>query len=93
MNTADFGVFLPGATEEDARNVGERVRSRISATWFLPNSDQEALTVRIAGIVFQSELFFDDMFRATQDLLAESPDSNIVLSHWPRGSHEAIWTN
>jgi diguanylate cyclase (GGDEF)-like protein len=93
MNAADFGVFLPGATEEDARSVGERIRSRISANSFLPGDAGQVLTVRVAGVVFKDELFFDDMFRTTQDLLDEHPDSNVVLSRWPRGSDDAVWAN
>jgi GGDEF domain-containing protein len=93
VNAADFGVFLPGATEEDARNVGERIRSRISANSFLPGDAGQVLTVRVAGLVFRDELFFDDMFRATQDLLDEHPNSNVVLSRWPLGSGQAVWAN
>lgn len=93
MNAADFGVFLPGATEEDARNVGERIRSRISANSFLPGNAGQLLTVRVAGVVFKDELFFDDMFRATQDLLDEHPNSDVVLSRWPLGSGQAVWAH
>jgi diguanylate cyclase (GGDEF)-like protein len=93
MNAADFGVFLPGATEEDARNVGERIRSRISTNSFLPGNANQILAVRVAGVVFKDELLFEDMFRAAQDLLDEHPDSNIVLSRWPRDSQGAAWMN
>jgi diguanylate cyclase (GGDEF)-like protein len=93
MNAADFGVFLPGATEEDARNAGKRILERISANWFLPGDADQTLTVRVAGVVFKDELLFDDMFRAAQDLFDERPGSNVVLSHWPRRPHEAVWTN
>jgi diguanylate cyclase (GGDEF)-like protein len=93
MNTADFGVFLPGATTEDAQNVGERIRARISADWLLPDDADQVLTVRVAGVVFKDELLFDDMFRAAQDLFDEHPDSNVVLARWPRGPHEAVWAN
>jgi diguanylate cyclase (GGDEF)-like protein len=84
IDPSDFGVFLPGATEEDARNVGDRVSKQIAAAWVVRDNDRQSLDVRVAGIVFQRELLFDEMFRATRDLLPKRSVTNMILSQWPR---------
>lgn len=86
VGPADFGVFLPGATEEDARNVGDRILEEIASAWIVPDDGRQNLDVRVAGILFERELLFDEMFRATQDLLARRPGANMTLSQWPQTS-------
>jgi diguanylate cyclase (GGDEF)-like protein len=94
IDPADFGVFLPGATEEDARNVGDRVYRQIAAAWVVRDNDRQSLDVRVAGIVFQHDLLFDEMFRATQDLLPTHSGTNMILSQWPqRPRSQPGWTN
>jgi diguanylate cyclase (GGDEF)-like protein len=94
IDPADFGVFLPGATEEDARNVGDRVCKKIASAWIVTGDDRKNLDVRVAGIVFQRELLFDEMFRATQDLLPKRSGTNMILSQWPRTPrNQPGWTN
>jgi GGDEF domain-containing protein len=94
IDPADFGVFLPGATDEDARNVGDRVSKQIASAWVVTGDDRQNLDLRVAGIVFQRELLFDEMFRATQDLLPKRPSAKMVLSEWPRTPHsQPGWTN
>ena len=66
----EFGVFLPGATENNAAHVAERIRSVISETLFEPGGAQCGLTVSVGAVVFESQLAFDDLFRAADAVLA-----------------------
>ena len=66
----EFGVFLPGATENNAAHVAERIRSVISETLFEPGGAQCGLTVSVGAVVFESQLAFDDLFRAADAVLS-----------------------
>jgi len=66
----EFGVFLPGATENNAAHVAERIRSVISETLFEPGGKQCSLSVSVGAVVFESQLAFDDLFRAADTVLS-----------------------
>lgn len=77
-----FGVFLPGATSQDAKEIGERVRDAVGQIYFAPKGDKDVLTIRVGGVVFEHELAFEDMFRSAEELLLEAQDeANLALSH------------
>ena len=65
----EFGVFLPGATEINAAHVAERIRSVISQTLFEPGGTRCSLSVSLGAVVFESQLAFDDLFRAANTVL------------------------
>ncbi|QPC95131.1 diguanylate cyclase [Mesorhizobium sp. INR15] len=76
-----FGVFLPGASEDDARNVGERIRESVSRIYFAPQGAEEILAVKVGGVVFEQELAFEDMFRPAEErLFAAQPGDKFELS-------------
>lgn len=86
----EFGVFLPGAGEEQALAVGERIRAGVNAAYFTPANEAGMLEVRVGGVVFENDLSFDDMFRATEQLLAEGgPADRMRLSFIDRGERPA----
>jgi diguanylate cyclase len=66
----EFGVFLPGASEPNATRVAERIRSVISETLFEPGGRQCDLSVTVGAVVFESQLAFDDLFRAADSVLS-----------------------
>ena len=74
----EFGVFLPGATREQAETVAERIRIGVSSSLLEPNGARHELSVSIGGAVFQRRLSFPDLFRvADQQLyLAKSGGRN-----------------
>ena len=77
-----FGVFLPGATEQNAMEVGNRIRARVEQVYFAPKGDEDVLTISIGGVVFESELGFEDMLRSAQEHLTGSdPTAGLQLSH------------
>lgn len=76
-----FGVFLPGASQENALEVGERIRAGVSDVCFAPGGEADLLHVSVGGVVFERELGFEDMFRAADRLLLEAgPAERLRLS-------------
>ncbi|MFZ2103498.1 MAG: GGDEF domain-containing protein [Oricola sp.] len=79
-----FGLFLPGATEAEARDVAERVVKSVRGVYFAPASASDAVSVRVGGIVFADEIGFGDMFRQAEERLfgegdEAQPDFSIAL--------------
>jgi diguanylate cyclase len=67
----EFGVFLPGATTEQAASVAERIRQTVSEAEFAPAGAPHHLSVSVGGAVFEKDLPFADLFRlADQQLYA-----------------------
>ena len=82
IGTAMFGVFLPGASEEDAKEIGKRIREAVGQIYFAPKGDKDVLAIRIGGVVFEHELVFEDMFRSAEEGMAEYQDeTGLQLSH------------
>jgi len=63
VGEAEFGVFLPGATERDAKEIGNRIVSAVGAVYFAPAEQSEALVVRVGGVLYEKQVEFDDMFK------------------------------
>ncbi|WP_245467559.1 MULTISPECIES: GGDEF domain-containing protein [unclassified Mesorhizobium] len=82
IGTSIFGVFLPGATEEDAKEVGERIRARVAQVYFAPKGAEDVLSIGVGGVVFENELAFDDMFRSAEQLLSRN-GTDFELSRLP----------
>ena len=68
----EFGVFLPGASGPNATRVAERITSVISETLFEPGGTQCDLTVTVGAVVFESQLAFDELFRAATSTLTKA---------------------
>jgi diguanylate cyclase len=58
----EFGVFLPGARQENAKHVAERIRQVIADTLFEPGGKRCLLTVSVGGVVFEDQFIFDELF-------------------------------
>lgn len=67
----EFGVFLPGATSEQAAAVAERIRQQVREAAFEPAGAPHPLSVSVGGAVFEQRLSFAELFRlADQQLYA-----------------------
>lgn len=71
----EFGVFLPGATTEQASLVAERIRQSVYDAHFTPAGAEHHLSVSVGGAVFERELPYAELFRlADQQLYAAKRD-------------------
>ncbi|SFQ05274.1 diguanylate cyclase (GGDEF) domain-containing protein [Mesorhizobium sp. NFR06] len=82
IGTSMFGVFLPSASEQDAKDIGERIRGAVGEIYFAPKGDRDVLAISVGGVVFEHELDFEDMFRFAEEGMAGAPDeAGLRLSH------------
>lgn len=68
----EFGVFLPGASRENAERVAERIRGSISDTILEPGGRNCPLTVSVGAVLFEDQLEFDELFRKADGRLSEA---------------------
>jgi diguanylate cyclase (GGDEF)-like protein len=69
----EFGAFLTGAGEQEARQVAERVRSEVESISFQPKEGEMLpLTVSIGGTVCASEATVPELVRAADRRLYEA---------------------
>lgn len=64
LDADEFGVFLPGATEQDAHAIGDRITAAVSKVFHGPKGAEIALDVRIGGVICETDVDFDEMFRS-----------------------------
>ncbi len=80
----EFGVFLPGASQENAVGVAERIRRSISEVSFRPMGKPHRLTVSVGGVSFEDQLGFADLFRIADRRLYQAKNggrNRIELTH------------
>ncbi len=65
----EFGVFLPGATPEQAKVLAERIRLRIASLEFEPDGVHRPLSVSIGGTGFAEPIAFAALYRAADGRL------------------------
>lgn len=68
----EFGVFLPGATSDQAAGVAERIRQSVSDAKFLPAGAAHHLSVSVGGAVFGRPLAFHELFRFADQQLYQA---------------------
>lgn len=73
LETGEFGIFLPGASEEDAQRVGQRVVDAVASAYFAPEGIESMVGARVAGIVFDHQLEFAEMVRRAAAQLIDMP--------------------
>lgn len=83
LGDSEFGIFLPGATEENAREVGKRIKAEIADVYFAPTlAGREMLGISVAGVTFEGELTFDGAYRAAERQLDEVGESGgLQIAH------------
>lgn len=88
----EFGVFLPGASAENAADVGERIRAIIEAASFSPNGRRCKLSVSVGIAAFQDQVPFTDLYRIADERLYEAKNAGrnrIRLAHVADPDQEA----
>lgn len=75
-----FGVFLPGAHETDARGVAERIHENVTKTQFYPAGTAYPMSIRAGAVIVSSRIGFDDLLRKAQGTLAmtQAPGHNWI---------------
>lgn len=91
LTQSEFGIFLSGATEDNARDVGQRILAGIRQVYFAPQpASKELLDVRVAGIHFEGELDFAGMYRAAEQQLSRmSAPGEMEIAHLGAASSSA----
>ncbi|WP_040678552.1 GGDEF domain-containing protein [Nitratireductor pacificus] len=69
LSDREFGIFLPGATVEQARDVGERIRSAAASAAFLAEGEPVELTLDIGGVIFDDQIEFQGLMRIASEQL------------------------
>jgi diguanylate cyclase (GGDEF)-like protein len=75
-----FGVFLPGATADDARNVAQRIRQNVEALQFYPEGTRFPLSVTAGSVTVATRTSFDNLLREAEDVLGtvSDPEKNWI---------------
>lgn len=80
----EFGVFLPGASQENALAVAERVRRSIAEMSFRPRGVRHPLSVSVGGVSFEDQLGFVELYRIADRRLYQAKNggrNRIELTH------------
>ena len=77
----EFGVFLPGSSPIQAKQVAERIRKCIAEAEFIAEGTAWPLSVSVGGAVFERHLPFNELFRIADQQLyaAKNSGRNRVL--------------
>ena len=59
----EFGVFLPGASPDEAQAIAERVRDAVDRASFSPEGLPAKLTVSVGGATFNRSIGYSDLYR------------------------------
>jgi diguanylate cyclase (GGDEF)-like protein len=72
----EFGVYLRGASIDDAKLIGERLRGEVEAVDFRPRDGQRApLTVSIGGAICGTGASISELMREADQLLYQAKNS------------------
>ncbi|NRG16417.1 GGDEF domain-containing protein [Rhizobiales bacterium] len=67
LSDHSFGIFLPGAGEEQARDVGERIREAVANAPFLAEGQAIHLKLDIGGVIFEDQIELKNMMRIVSE--------------------------
>lgn len=86
----EFGAFLVGATQEEAKLVAERIRSEVERLCFQPDDERHVpLTVSIGGTTCAPDANVSDLMRAADKRLYEAKRRGRNLAVFDKGVSEA----
>ena len=77
--TDSFGVFLDGASESEALEVGERIRASVEDAYFAPDGVRHLIGVTVAGVTFADDLDFGDLYVQARQAL-EQPAARVTTA-------------
>ena len=89
LGPSEFGVFLPGASEENAQAVGQRILAGIREVYMAPTAaDRELLEVRVAGVCFEGDAEFGGIYRAAETQLSAAEEKDrLEIVHLAKPAH------
>ncbi|UDF32596.1 UNVERIFIED_ORG: GGDEF domain-containing protein (plasmid) [Roseateles sp. XES5] len=64
-----FGVFLPGANETDAKGVAERIHTSVTGIAFFPTGIRHPLSIRAGAVIVADQAKFDTLLKAAESTL------------------------
>ncbi|EJL57726.1 diguanylate cyclase (GGDEF) domain-containing protein [Rhizobium sp. CF122] len=67
----ELGVFLPGATVENAQDVGTRIRRRVAEASFSAEGTPMTIGVRLGGAVFEGATDFNHIRQLADEMAME----------------------
>lgn len=71
----EFGIFLPGANQQQAAAVAEKIRASIAQIDFPPGGVSKSLSVSVGGAIFADEISFDELFLTADKCLYAAKSS------------------
>jgi diguanylate cyclase len=74
-----FAVYLSGADEKEARQIGNRMLQVSSNINVEPEKSESAFNVRVGGISFDDKLSIEDMFQKAGSQLTSSESSEPLI--------------
>lgn len=79
LGTDEFGIFLPGASEENAHEIAQRVLGKVGEVYLTRGANSaELIAVNVAGVHFESAFEFDGMYRAAEERLSQIEQRGVV---------------
>jgi diguanylate cyclase len=83
LGPSQFGIFLPGASEQDAQGIGQRILAGVRQVYRIPAAgSDDLLEVRVAGVCFDSPLPFGGMYRAAEQQSSSTMERDqIPIAH------------
>lgn len=86
----EFGAFLVGASQDEAKLVAERIRSEVERLCFQPDEKRQVpLTVSIGGTTCPPEANVSDLMRAADERLYEAKRRGRNLAIFDNGLPQA----
>lgn len=82
LGETEFGIYLPGATEENAYQVAERIRAGIMMNYFGTKEERAEIKVTVGGLLFENPIEFEKMFLAAERKLVEAQESGVTELSW-----------
>ena len=86
LATNELGVFLPGATIENAQDVGTRIRRRVAEASFSAEGSPMTIGIRLGGAVFEGPTDFTHIRQLADEMAMErgsEREDAIPLSRLP----------
>ncbi|WP_285171022.1 GGDEF domain-containing protein [Rhizobium sp. CNPSo 4062] len=76
LATNELGIFLSGATIEDARDISTRIRTRLSEATFSADGAPLSVAIRLGGISFDGPADFNQLRQLANQMALERDDEN-----------------
>ncbi|WP_246703430.1 diguanylate cyclase domain-containing protein [Rhizobium sp. P28RR-XV] len=76
LATNELGIFLPGATIENAHDIGTRIRAGVSAATFSADGAPLSFAIRLGGISFDGPADFTHLRQLADQMAFENDDES-----------------